>query len=71
MQVEGVDFNETFVPIMKFSSLRMILTIAAKHDFEVHQMDVKAAYLNGILNEEIYLEPPTGFKPLDSKVWWL
>jgi len=70
-QVKGVDFDETFVPIMKFSSLRMILAIAAKHDFKVHQMDVKAAYLNGILNEEIYLEPPTGFKPLDSKVWRL
>src|SRR5882762_9098892 len=71
MQVEGVDFDKTFAPVMKFSLLHMILAITAKHDFEVHQMDVKVAYLNSILNEEIYLEPPTGYKPLDSKVWQL
>jgi len=51
-----------FAPVMKFSSLCTILAIAARHDFEVHQMDVKAAYLNGILNEEIYLEPPMVFQ---------
>ena len=56
---------------MKFSLLRMVLALTAKHDLKVHQMDVKAAYLNGVLEEEIYLEPPTGFKPRDSKVWQL
>jgi len=49
----------------------MVLALTAKHDLKVHQMDVKAAYLNGVLEEEIYLEPPTGFKPRDSKVWQL
>ena len=56
---------------MKFSSLWTVLALTAKHNLEVHQMDVKATYLNGILEEEIYLEPPTGFKPGDGKVWRL
>src|SRR5713101_4756395 len=56
---------------MKFSLLCTILAIATKCNFEVHQMDVKAAYLNDVLDEEIYLEPPTGFKPIAGKVWHL
>jgi hypothetical protein len=60
-QVEGVDFDETFAPVAKLSSLRAILAIAAELDLEVHQMDVKAAYLNGKLEEEVYMEPPPGF----------
>src|SRR5882762_5817277 len=70
-QVKGIDYDKTFAPVMKFSSLWTVLALTAKHDLEVHQMDVKATYLNGILEEEIYLEPPTGFKPGDGKVWRL
>src|SRR5882762_5595928 len=70
-QVEGIDYDETFAPVMKFSSLQTVLALAAKYDLEVHQMDVKAAYLNGVLEEEIYLDPPTGFKPGNGKVWRL
>jgi len=68
-QVKEIDFNETFAPVMKFSSLWTILALVTKHDFEVHQMDVKAAYLNGVLEEEIYLKPLTSFKPRDGKIW--
>ena len=70
-QVEGIDYDETFAPVMKFSSLRTVLALTAKHNLKVHQMDVKATYFNGILEEEIYLEPPTGFKPGNVKVWQL
>jgi len=60
-QVEGVDYNETFAPMTKLTSLQTILTLANEHNLEVHQMDVKSTYLNGALKEEIYMEPPPGF----------
>jgi len=61
-QVEGIDFDQTFTPVAKFSSLHTIFALAAKHNLEVHQMDIKAAYLNANLEEEIYMEAPPGFK---------
>jgi hypothetical protein len=67
-QIEGVDYDETFAPIAKFASLHTILAIAAKHDLEVQQMDIKSAYLNGELKEEIFMEPPPGFDVPDSMV---
>src|SRR6266851_7828879 len=60
-QVEGIDFDQTFAPVAKFSSLYTIFTLATEHDLEIHQMDVKATYLNADLNEEIYMEAPPGF----------
>ena len=60
-QVEGIDFNQTFAPVTKFSSLHTIFALAAKHNLEVHQMDVKATYLNANLQEEIYMEAPPSF----------
>ena len=60
-QVKGIDFEETFAPVTKLSSLRAILALAAELDLEAHQMDVKSAYLNEKLEEEIYMEPPPGF----------
>jgi hypothetical protein len=67
-QVEGIDFDQTFAPVAKFSSLRTIFALAAEHDLEVHQMDVKAAYLNADLDEEIYMEAPPGFDIPDGHV---
>jgi hypothetical protein len=60
-QVEGIDFDQTFAPVTKFSSLHTVFALAAKHDLEVYQMDIKAAYLNAHLKEEIYMKAPPGF----------
>jgi len=54
-QTYGVDYNETFASVAKFTSIRCILALAALEDMEIHQMDVKTAFLNGELEEEIYI----------------
>ena len=61
-QIEGIDYDETFAPVAKFASLHMILALATEHNLEVQQMDVKSAYLNGELKEEIFMEAPPGFE---------
>ena len=61
-QIEGVDFDETYAPVVKFQSLRMLLAIANELDMHVHQMDVKTAYLHGELEQEIYMKQPEGAK---------
>ena len=60
-QIPGIDFDETFSPVARFESLRLLLALAALEDWHIHQMDVKSAFLNGVLEEEIYMEQPTGF----------
>ena len=68
-QIEGLDYTDTFAPITKFTTIHSLLALAAQHNLEVHQIDVKAAFLNGKLEEEIYLRPPPGFRD-DPKVVW-
>ena len=60
-QKEGLDYFDTYSPVTRLTSIRMILAIAALCNLEVHQMDVKTAFLNGVLDEEIYMEQPEGF----------
>jgi len=60
-QVEGVDYQDTFSPVVRFNSVRVILAIVAHMDLELHQMDVKTAFLNGDLSEEIYMTQPAGY----------
>jgi hypothetical protein len=60
-QVRGVDYEETFAPVAKMNSVRAILTVAAMLNWEIHQMDVKTAFLNGNLTEKIYMRQPEGF----------
>jgi len=50
-QIPGLDYDETFLPVACFESLRLLLALAALEDWEVHQLDVKSAFLNGVLNE--------------------
>ena len=60
-QVHGIDYNETFAPVAKMDSIRLALAIAASRQWEIHHMDVKCAFLNGDLTEEIYTHQPQGF----------
>ncbi|GMF13226.1 unnamed protein product [Phytophthora lilii] len=61
LQQYGIDYNEIFSPVIRMEVLRLLLIIAALLDYEVHQMDVKTAFLNGFLSEEIYMAQPEGF----------
>jgi hypothetical protein len=54
-QREGIDYEDIFSPVVRFSIIRLILSIVAKHDLELFQMDVKTTFLNGELDEEIWL----------------
>src|ERR1044072_4785480 len=60
-QVEGVDFDETFAPVARLESIRLLLGVACLLKFGLYQMDVKSAFLNGYLNEEVYVEHLKGF----------
>ncbi|KAL0414014.1 UNVERIFIED_CONTAM: Retrovirus-related Pol polyprotein from transposon TNT 1-94 [Sesamum radiatum] len=60
-QKEGLDFFDTYSPVTRITSIRVLIAIAALYDLEIHQMDVKTAFLNGELDEEIYMEQPEGF----------
>ena len=60
-QVEGVDFNETFAPVARLESIRILLAIASHLNFKLYQMDVKSTFLNGMLQEEVYVEQSKGF----------
>nr|VWO99127.1 Uncharacterized protein [Ganoderma boninense] len=59
-QIPGIDFNETFAPVAKPSSLRVMIALAARFGWPMIQLDVKSAYLNGDLDEEIYMRQPPG-----------
>jgi hypothetical protein len=60
-QLKGLDFDETFAPIARLESIRMLLDNATHHDFNLYKMDVKSAFLNGLI-KEVYVEQPSGFK---------
>jgi hypothetical protein len=60
-QVQGIDYDETFLPVAMLKSIRIILAIAAYFDYEIWQMDVKTTFLNGNLEEDVYMIQPEGF----------
>lgn len=71
LQKEGVDYDETFAPVANLDSIRTLMALAAKYDLELDQMDVSTAYLNGILEEEIYVLPPEGVEIREGYCWRL
>jgi hypothetical protein len=62
-QIPGIDYEETFAPVGRTTSLRLLLTMAATNDLEVRQADVEGAYLNGKLDVELYMKYPEGMTP--------
>ncbi|KAK2426495.1 hypothetical protein QL285_025158 [Trifolium repens] len=60
-QIFGVDFSETFAPVARLDTIRLLFALAAQNGWVIHQMDVKSAFLNGYLEEEIFVEQPEGF----------
>jgi hypothetical protein len=61
-QVEGLDFGETYAPVARLESIRILLAYATYHGFKLYQIDVKSAFLNGPIKEEVYVEQPPGFE---------
>jgi len=60
-QIPGVDFLQTYAPTIRLETFRFIIVLAARYKLQVHGMDVVAAYLNGKLDEEVYMKQPPGF----------
>ena len=61
-QCPSFDFKKTFAPIVRYSTIHLILAIAAQEDLELCSVDISHAHLNGNLEEEIYMQQPEGFK---------
>ena len=57
-QKYGIDYDETFSPVVRFSSIRLLLALAVQNDLLIHQTDVETTFLNGKLDEEIYRQQP-------------
>ena len=65
-QEEGIDYEETFAPVARLKAIRMLWANASIMNFKLYQMDVKSAFLNGLIQEEVYVEQPPGFE--DSQI---
>ena len=61
-QEEGIDYGETFAPVARLEAIRILLAFASHMNFKLFQMDVKSAFLNGFIVEEVYVEQPPGFE---------
>ena len=67
-QVFGLDYNETFAPVGKYTTARALLAVATAREYEIHQMDISNAFLHGDLEEEVYMTQPEGFEDGTNKV---
>ena len=65
-QEEGIDYEETYAPVARLEAIRMLLAYASIMNFKLYQMDVKSAFLNGLIQEEVYVEQPPGFEISDK-----
>jgi hypothetical protein len=60
-QKQGIDYENTFSPVVKMNTIRLMIALATKNNWQLHQLEVKLAFLNGELKEEVYLVQPEGF----------
>jgi hypothetical protein len=67
LQREGIDFDDAFAPVAQMESVRLLLVLAAQEGWRLHHMDVKSAFLNGDLKEEVYVHQPPGFAIPDKE----
>jgi hypothetical protein len=67
LQREGIDFDDAFAPVARMESVRLLLALATQEGWHVHHMDVKSAFLNGDLKEEVYVHQPSGFAIPDKE----
>ena len=63
-QQEGIDYDETYAPVARLEAIRLLIAFATFKGFTLYQMDVKTAFLNGVLQEEVYVKQPPGFEDL-------
>ncbi|GKG36502.1 retrovirus-related pol polyprotein from transposon TNT 1-94, partial [Tanacetum coccineum] len=63
-QEEGIDFKESFAPVARIEAIRISIAYVAHKNMIIYQMDVKMAFLNGELKEEVYVSQPEGFEPI-------
>ncbi|KAJ4719135.1 Retrovirus-related Pol polyprotein from transposon TNT 1-94 [Melia azedarach] len=61
-QRAGIDYDEVFAPVARLETVRLIISLATQNKWKIHQTDVKSAFLNGVLEEEVYIQQPTGFE---------
>ena len=66
-QKEGIDYEETFAPVARYTSIRVIMALAAEIGWKLHQMDMKTTFLNGVVEEEVYVEQPPRFETHDRQ----
>ena len=66
-QQEGIDFQETFAPVARMESIRLLIAFAAHKGIIIYQMDIKSAFLNGYIKEEVYVEQPPGFEVKEGR----
>jgi len=68
-QLEGIEYEETFAPTTRYTTIRSLVSLAASMGWNIHQMHLKTAFLNGTIDEEVYIEQPLGFEVQDRKAY--
>ena len=66
-QKARIDYDEVFTPVTRMETIRLLISHVAQYKWKIHQMDVKSAFLNGVLEEEVYIEQPPGFMKIENE----